>query len=331
MLTKEIFLMFESGASKEEILDAYPELSGNLFSCYRNAYRIHLGYYKNTDKEKEMNEIFDLIKRKVPYKKAILERAMSISSYTRYSKINEILSECDEEINNNNELSQTKIDESIESVETQMELDLEDNTETLSTDSVTKEFLEATMQLINQESEELLSDFEQILTAFKKMDYYVGAVKAFYDDVGSYNINQQVILHKCENATDFETFNEASKQLFELRKKRRVAKDRYDLAYTLLLGLKKQKIHTGSFVNTMHSLQGKIDGIRNFTPYDPGFKETLSSSFHDEDENEENQMNSLLKQEEPVQALSHKTVYVCQSKEQELDEWKKQIKMITGS
>lgn len=331
MLTKEIFLMLDNEASQEEILNAYPELSGNLYLCYKNAYRVHKGIFSNLEKEKEMREIFDLVKRKVPYKKAILERKMSISTYTRYTKMAEILSECDEEIENSDELSQAEINDFIEPVQLEVQTELEDNKEDVTIDNEIKEFLEVTMQSANQELEDLLSDFELILTAFKKMNYYVRTVKSFYDDIGIHNINQQTILHKCENATDLETFNEASKQLFELRKKRRVAKERYGLAYTLLLGLKRQKIHTGSFFNIINPLQGKIENIRNFTPDDIESKETLPTSFEQEDyENNEEQTSSLLKQEEAVQVPPPKTVYVCENKEADLEDWKKQLKMITN-
>lgn len=152
-------------------------------------------------------------------------------------------------------------------IDTQLDTpESEDNLKNLEVAQSDK-ILEMTQE--HDESTQLLfSTYEHICASLKQMDNLVTNMRASYSEVGAYNIEQQTILHKMEDAKTQQELLEVAQELYAVRKKRRISKIEYSLASKLMTTLKQYRTHTDALVSIANVMEETLTIFKNpeYTP-----------------------------------------------------------------
>ena len=162
----------------------------------------------------------------------------------------------------------------------------------------------------DKEAEALFQTYEQMFQTFRKMDEIVSNIKVYFNEVGNYNIDQQKALHILESAKNQDELMKASQEIFELRKKRRLAKMEYSLAFKLMNNLKQYRMHTDALLAIGKSLEELIEIYKNptYTPLEHREPMPENVTFSTDTPLKKDRLNQ---------------------QEQELDEWQLKLKQIS--
>lgn len=125
-----------------------------------------------------------------------------------------------------------------------------------------------------------------------------------YKTIGEMNIEMQRLLHKMEDVESESQLLEVAKELYSLRRKRRILKNRYRLGYQLRSIFCDNKTHSNNLINVSDAFLKVIDSIENNKEY----------TKHDDHINNDN-------------TNENDVIYISKSQndDNELEEWKKNV------
>lgn len=127
---------------------------------------------------------------------------------------------------------------------------------------------ECNLEFINTQKAEL-DEVRQFINMLKYPNEIISELQSNYEMIGKMNIEMQRLLHKLEDSESEEELLNVAKELFLLRKKRRIIKNKHRIAYQLRNIFSNNRTHSLNLVHVADALTSVVDSIENYNEYNP--------------------------------------------------------------